>query len=287
LIIGVDRLLDMARTSVNDNVDANIYGVEVEGLIRPNRNWLINIGFSALHTEVSTDKFLANPFDPSGGRPDAVIIKDITNGANCAVVPRTPDGGQLANGFVAQVNQAINAGLVPGLQPGAGLRPPQPFPANSGINGATGAFSICAALQGLAAAQQVPVDVLSPGVANSIKGNKLPQAPDFKASAGIQYTAEFDNGWSLVPRFDIALTGSSFGNIFNSPLTRVPSYYVMNAQVQLNGPDDRWFVRGYIQNIADNNAITGLYLTDQSSGNFTNIFTLEPRRFGVTAGVRF
>ena len=61
----------------------------------------------------------------------------------------------------------------------------------------------------------------------------------------------------------------------------------MNAQVQLNGKDDRWFLRGYIQNIANNNATTGLYVTDQSSGLFTNIFTLEPRRYGVAAGFRF
>ncbi len=277
----------VARTSVNDNVDADIYGVEVEGLIRPDRRWLINLGFSALHTEVSTDKFLANPFDPSGGRPDTVIVKDITNGANCAVVPRAAGNAALANGFVATANTAINAGLIPGLQAGAGLRPPVPFPAGSGINGATAAFSICDVLSALARAQNVPVDILSPGVATNIRGNKLPQAPEFKASAGIQYTAELPGGFSVVPRFDLALTGESFGNIFNSPLTRVPSYFVMNAQVQLNGPDDRWFIRGYIQNISDNNAITGLYLTDQSSGNFVNIFTLEPRRFGVTAGIRF
>ena len=31
----------------------------------------------------------------------------------------------------------------------------------------------------------------------------------------------------------------------------------------------------------------GLYVTDQSSGNFTNVFTLEPRRYGLTAGVKF
>ncbi|MFN7176126.1 MAG: TonB-dependent receptor domain-containing protein, partial [Thermaurantiacus sp.] len=212
---------------------------------------------------------------------DVVIVKDITNGANCAVVPTGPGGAALANGYVAQVNQGIGASVGnPNL-----LRAPTAFPFNSGINGATAAFSICSVLEATAAA--AGVQVLSPGVANNIRGNKLPQAPDFKASAGIQYTAEFDSGWSLVPRFDIALTGKSFGNIFNNNLTRIPSYYVMNAQVQLNGPDDRWFVRGYIQNIANNNAITGLYLTDQSSGNFTNIFTLEPRRFGVVAGVRF
>ena len=42
-----------------------------------------------------------------------------------------------------------------------------------------------------------------------------------------------------------------------------------------------------VQNLFDKDSITGLYVTDQSSGNFTNIFTLEPRRYGVAAGFRF
>ena len=59
------------------------------------------------------------------------------------------------------------------------------------------------------------------------------------------------------------------------------------GQIQMNGKDDRWFVRGFIQNIANNNAATGLYVTDQSSGLFTNICTLEPRLYGVAAGFKF
>ena len=51
--------------------------------------------------------------------------------------------------------------------------------------------------------------------------------------------------------------------------------------------DDKWYVRAFVQNIFDSNATTGLYLTDQSSGLFTNIFTLEPRRYGIAAGVNF
>ncbi len=92
---------------------------------------------------------------------------------------------------------------------------------------------------------------------------------------------------SLVPRFDINYTGESYGTIFNGNINRIKGFAVMNAQVQLNGRDDRWFLRGYIQNIANNNATTGLYVTDQSSGLFTNIFTLEPRRYGVAAGFKF
>ena len=46
-------------------------------------------------------------------------------------------------------------------------------------------------------------------------------------------------------------------------------------------------MRGFIQNIADNDAITGLYVTDASSGLYTNVFTLDPRRYGVGVGFKF
>ncbi|MGH8598702.1 MAG: TonB-dependent receptor, partial [Gammaproteobacteria bacterium] len=94
----------VARTSVNDNVDANIYGLEAEAIIRPIPEFQINIGASYLHTRVSQDKFLSNPRDPSGGRSDAVIIKDITNGSNCAVIPNVAGNGAATQGFVTAVN---------------------------------------------------------------------------------------------------------------------------------------------------------------------------------------
>ena len=64
-------------------------------------------------------------------------------------------------------------------------------------------------------------------------------------------------------------------------------YSQINAQIQLSGREDRWYVRGFVQNLSNSNATTGLYVTDQSSGLYTNIFTLEPRRYGVAAGFKF
>ena len=125
------------------------------------------------------------------------------------------------------------------------------------------------------------------GVPVNIKGNNLPQSPHFKFSAGLQYTAEFSNGMSFVPRIDLNYTGGYYGSIFGNRINRIPGYEVVNAQVQLNGPDDRYFVRLFVQNLTKNDAITGLYVTDQSSGLFTNAFTLEPRRYGVAAGFKF
>ena len=272
----------VARTSVNDNVDADIYGAEIEGIIKPSNSVLINLTASYLHTKVGSDKFLGNPQDPSGGRADAVIIKDITNGSNCAVVSNAGNAA-ISNGFVNSANGAINAGLITGVPGGIGLQGTTPIP---GTN-TTGAFSICDALTGFAAATSAPVTVLPSGVAVNIKGNELPQSPHYKFSAGIQWTGQLGGDWNIVPRVDLAYTGGYYGSIFNQNISRIQGYEVVNAQVQLNGPKDRFYVRAFVQNLTADNAITGLYVTDQSSGLFTNAFTLEPRRYGIAAGFKF
>ena len=290
----------VARTSVNDNVDATIYGLEAEAILRPTPELTLNLTGSYLHAEVSGVKFLANPRDFGAGRADAVIIKDITNGANCAVASNS---GNVAgvNAFVGQTNALINAGVVPGLKPGAGLQTTTyAFPAGGGIN-STGAFSVCGALAAAAAGSfNLPalgagainptalggITVYNSGITTNIKGNKLPGAPDYKFSAGAQYAASLGE-LTLTPRADFVYTGKSVGNIFGGVVNEVPSFTQVNAQIQLDGPDKKWFARAWVQNLFDKDSITGLYVTDQSSGNYTNVFTLEPRRFGITAGMKF
>ncbi|WP_439567844.1 TonB-dependent receptor [Sphingopyxis sp.] len=277
----------VSRTAVNDNINANIWGAEVEAVIRPDPNMLVNLGFSYLKSKVSGDSFFADTRDFGGGRADAVIIKDISNAANCAVRPNTPGNAVGVNTFVG----AVNTGL--------GLRAPTAFPADGGI-ASTGAYSICSVLAGAIAAPSAPLRALfaTPtgalpftvefaGIPVNIKGNELPQAPNLKFSAGAQYRIDFQNDMSLVPRFDIAYTGESFGTIFNGNVNKIKGYAQVNAQLQLNGADDRWYVRGFVQNLFDSASTTGLYVTDQSSGLFTNIFTLEPRRYGIGAGMKF
>ena len=268
------------RTSVNQNINANIYGVEGEFIIQPIHAFTVNINASYLHSAVSDDEFLVNPADPSGGRNDAVIIKDITNASNCAVIPNTPGNAALANGYVAAVNAGINAAT------GTDLKAPVAFPSGHGLgNAVTGAYSICNSLAAGAAASGV--SVAYNGVPVNVRGNQLPQAPTYKFSAGVQYVIALPNGMAVTPRADLTFTGNSYGSIQNTTVNRVPSYSTVNAQVQIDGANNRWYVRGFVQNAFNNNATTGLYVTDQSSGLFTNIFTLEPRRYGIAGGVKF
>ena len=285
----------VARTAVNENIDADIYGAEVEAIVRPDPDWMINLGFSYLHTEGKGDTFNSDPRDFGGARSDAVIIKDITNASNCAVASTSGNAAGV-NAFVNTINTVINAGLVPGVAAGANLQPTTAFPANGNI-ASTGAFGLCSVLEAAAAGAFIGggvdpaafggVEYFAAGVPKNIRGNTLPQAPQLKFSAGVQYTMNFDNGMSLVPRVDLAYTGESFGSIFNGNVNRIKGYAQANAQIQLNGTDDRWYVRGFVQNLFDSNSETGLYVTDQSSGLYTNVFTLEPRRYGIGAGFKF
>lgn len=258
------------RTAVNDNIDADIYGFEAEALIRPVPNFTVNLNFSHLKTKITSGTLFADTRDPSAGRADAVIIKDITNGSNCAVTSNSGSAAA-AQGYVT----AVNAGL--------GLRGPSAFASDSGI-AATGAYSLCSVLRSNAGAN---FTVTQDGIPVSVSGNDLPQSPDFKFSVGVQYAAEFGNGMSLVPRADLTFTGESTATIFNTQNDKIESYTQVNAQVQLNGPDERWYARLFVQNVFDSDAITGKYVTDQSSGLFTNVFTLDPRRFGIAAGFKF
>ena len=43
----------------------------------------------------------------------------------------------------------------------------------------------------------------------------------------------------------------------------------------------------YVKNLTNAQPITNLYLADDSSGLFTNAFTLDPRQYGVVIGNRF
>jgi outer membrane receptor protein involved in Fe transport len=272
----------VARTSVNDNTDAEIYGAEAEAVFRPSRDLLINLSGSYLHTKIK-DLQLSDPRDVSGGRSDTVIIKDVTNASNCALVPNTAGNALGANTLVTAFNGAL------------GLAGPVPVP---GTN-TTGAYSVCDALAATIANPSAPLRGLfatptgplpfsvTQGVALDLSGNELPQAPNWKFAAGIQYTFRLGNGMTVVPRADFTYTGDFWARSFNKPIDRIDGYEVVNAQIQVNGRDERWFARAFVQNLTSNDAITGQYVTDQSSGLFTNVFTLEPRRFGIAAGIKF
>jgi iron complex outermembrane recepter protein len=262
----VSKIVD--RTSVNENIDAKIWGFEGEFLYAPDENWLISVNGSYLNSSIRNAKSVDGR-DPTNGSSDVTLIKDFANASNCVInhngAPPPETVPELAGLF------PVGTTNVPGIP-------------------ATAAFSQCdAAAAGLDAFNAIAGTnyTVTGGVEADLHGNEVQQAPEFTINIGVQYTHYFGNGMNLSGRVDYYYQTSMFARIFNKPIDKIDSWDVVNAQITLTSADDAWHARAFVKNLANSNPITGHYFTDPSSGNFTNVFVLEPRRFGIEVGARF
>jgi outer membrane receptor protein involved in Fe transport len=246
------------RTSVNENIDAEIRGLEVELNWFPVDNLRLDGFFSWLDTEITSGSSL-DPSDPTAGNPGFVPLKN--TGADVFVAPTAAfgdpnysfDQSQCGrNGLECATIFTANPSSAAG---GAGLDTPT---------------------------TQVPI-----GIAKDVSGNQLPGSPEFSVKLGVQYSFMFGNGLEFVPRLDYYWQDDFYYRIYNAPQDEIEAWEVWNASATLYGRDGSWYVEGFVKNLTDDDYITGGYFTDYSSANFTNVFVLEPRTYGLTLGARF
>ena len=268
------------RTSLNENTDADVFGFESEFILAPTENWLFNAQVSYLNTELDSTETL-DPRDPTQGRQDVTLFKDFVDGSNC-VLEHNGLGPVSDNAaFVATV-QGAGAPYFPtgrdlggfGGPPGAVI-PATPGTSDSAVT-ACGAIAAIGPLFGYGYLDSVQID---------LKGNELLNSPEWTITLGAQYTWFMDNGMSLTARADYYWQDEFFSTTFNRPQDKFDSWDIVNLQATLTGRDDRWYVRAFVQNLEDEDNITGTYQTDPSSGLFTNVFLVEPRLYGITFGV--
>ena len=267
------------RTSLNENTDAEIFGFEGEFVFAPTDNWLLNASIATLDTELG-DTQTVDPRDPSQGRDDVTVIKDIETASNCAVAfgSNAPVSGN--PGLVGAVT-GVGAPYLPtgvDLGGGAALAP---------LPGVTdSAVSSCAALGAVLESGAFPgYEYLPSGAETNLAGNQLINAPEVTVSLGAEYSHYFGNGMSLTGRVDYYWQDEFYATQFNRPQDLIDAWDIINAQVTLTSADETWFVRVFGQNLADEDNIVGTYATDPSSGLFTNAFLVEPRLYGATLGV--
>jgi outer membrane receptor protein involved in Fe transport len=265
------------RTSLNENTDAEIFGFEGEFIVAPNANWLFNAQISYLHTELK-DTETVDPRDPTQGRQDVSVFKDFADGSNCALSHNGLPPPSLNPLFVGTITSLPNVPYIPtGQDLGGGLEiPPTPGISDSAI-------SACAAIAAIGPLFGYTYE--GSGIGVNLNGNELQGSPDWTVSLGAQYTWYMDSGMSLTARADYYWQDAFFVSSFNRPQDRVASWDVINLQATLNGRDDKWFVRAFVQNIEDDDNIVGAYVTDPAAGLFTNVFLNEPRLYGLTLGV--
>ena len=73
----------------------------------------------------------------------------------------------------------------------------------------------------------------------------------------------------------------AYARVFNDrPYDKLRGYSNVNLALILTGASG-WQVMGYLKNIFDTTAITGAFLNSDDTGLTTNVFTTDPRLYGV------
>ncbi len=88
-------------------------------------------------------------------------------------------------------------------------------------------------------------------------------------------------------RGDYYRQADSYARIFNTESDELEGYQNVNATLTFTNKDWDLDIQIYGKNLTDEVPITDLYLTDDSSGLFTNTFTTEPRQYGIGITKRF
>ncbi|MEQ3746302.1 MAG: TonB-dependent receptor, partial [Henriciella sp.] len=144
------------------------------------------------------------------------------------------------------------------------------------------ASPFAAAAAGICSGAAIPLGV-NPviGIPVDVSGNSLPAAPDITLSVGAEYEFAMNESWDMSIRGDFYHRGEVYSRIFNLEADRIDSFQNANAAIQFTNEDLDMEVELYVKNLLEDDQITNQYLTDASSGLFTNTFLLEPRQFGV------
>lgn len=278
----------IAQAPLTDNIDASVWGVELETVFRPFDGWQFDLNAAYLGSSAREPAFpIFDPINPTAGDPNFTVLKDGLTASNCV----TGTAGLAA--FQAALGPSA-AGLLPFVCTFL----PGPTPTRLLPTLLTGALVpqfLAAGLplataQAQAAAQAGALTALVPiqdGIPIDISGNELPGAPNFNISFGTSYSWKLGAGWQATVRSDYYYQTSSFSRIFNTASDRIPGFDQWNLSARLDNEDWGVSITAFARNVFNENSITGLFLQDQSAALLTNAFTLDPRIVGVSVSKTF
>jgi outer membrane receptor protein involved in Fe transport len=235
------------RSSVNENIDAEVRGAEFELLWEPVDGLRINGTLGLLDTEITGGSSL-DVMNRAQGNPAWTLIHDPLTAQNCLAPTSFFTAGMMAviNGNPFALGNACGTGNPLGLS----------------------ALTIAGAGP-------------SPDGGVFLEGNQLPNAPEWTLSFGVEYTWALGGGWEATARGDYFRQSDSYMRIFNTDADLLEGYDNINLLFRVAQPDDGYAIEVFVQNLSDESAITDSYLTDDSSGLFRNIFLTDPRIFGL------
>jgi len=256
-------LEQFTRSGENTNVDAEMYGAEIEVRWRPffAPRAELEVGYSWLHTELKNEDPRIDPLWITNGDPDYVELLSF------ATRTGSPNGRYVAR--VDDVLPLVDAAIAAGAAIG-----PDEAPATIYPNGIPGWFDGLFLLMN-------GVD-LQAGIPVAVSGNRIPEAPEHTLHLGTSYTWDVPAG-ALTLRWDYYVQSNSYLTIFNRSVESTGRWDQHNASLIYESGDGRWSVRAWVRNIENDVHILGGY-RGQAHQDFS---VTEPRAYGASLRYNF
>ncbi|WP_308238116.1 TonB-dependent receptor domain-containing protein [Phenylobacterium sp. J367] len=256
------------RTSINENIDAQVMGAEFETIWQPVDGLRLNAQIGYLNTEIK-DASSIDTFNRTQGVAGLQLVKS-SAASNCVV-----------STAAAQTALAISNGQVPGFTPN-----PFNLLGVCTLASAAGAGTNINGTGAIAAGTNAFGGLVSEGVSVDLDGNELPNSPEWTVSLGAQYSWTLGS-WDATLRGDYYKQTKTFARIYNSAADRIKGWDNLNFTFTVQNADNGIEVGAFVKNATDEAAVTDFYLTDDSSGLFRNVFYTEPRTYGISVAKRW
>ena len=279
-ITGLQLSKIVRRSSINENADATIKGVEAEFTFFVTNTLMLD-GFYAW-TDATIDSFLTvDPLNPGGAT---------------MVLPYAPGQTGFLSDFAplaATCNPLVFLGqAAPSAQCSLGLA------ASNAQLGAlvkyrnTDAGMVFSSFGSLCTQPYYGLDSttlpcpVSDGVEQDLSGNRLPGSAEDNYRLGL--TKFFDTtGGTYALRVDYSFRGDNYSDTYNRTRDYIEEYDVVDLSLNYTPNDGDWYVGAYIRNLSDSDHIYAKYNTDPTIGGFANGVALDPKIMGINFGMNF
>lgn len=116
-------------------------------------------------------------------------------------------------------------------------------------------------------------------------GKRLFNAPEWNATAGIDYRHPLEHGLELFSALDYTFRSGYYGTLEGGPGSYQPSYALTNLRLGLRRSDRRWEAELWARNLFDEDYITAVYAR-LGAGDY-GVLTGDPRSVGMTLRTRW
>ena len=261
------------RSVYNENIDAKIKGLELESVWEPIDNLRLNANIGYLSTKIEEGR-VVDSFNRTQGDARYVYANSTSGGcvlnvAGTAAILSVPGGQAVLANRACSGTATLTASLIAAGQTAA-----------NAAALAAGAYNYGSEVSRLA-------NGAGDGVIQDLKGNELPNAPEWTVALGAQYKWLLPAGWSATLRGDYYRQSKSYMRYNNAAFDGIESWENVNASLIFDHAEKGLNVQLFVKNLMDEDTIVGFDIADENLGAVRNIILLDPRLYGISLTKRF